>query len=499
MSKLKLVDTTNHSNHLYFGLFILLLNLGLGFYFAHLDPFLHTWDEQFHALVAKNLSKNPLLPMLYSSQLANDGVMNWAGSTIWLHKQPFFLWIMALSIKLFGSTIFAVRFPSVVLHALLSLVIYRSGALALNRTVGLLAAIIFTFSRYPLELVSGFYRTDHNDLVMMFLVSVTFWAWIEYQFNRSWKWLLIIALFSAFAVLTKWLVGLLVFGAWFVAIIVDRDWKQAKPLFGSMIVSICLFLPWQLYTFIQFPEFAKHEFALNSAHLFEVVEGHGGEWFYHISGLKAIYGLGDAVPYIVLLGFGLLLWKTRSTPKLAWFFGSACFVVYLIFSLAATKMTSFPLVVSLPIYLGMAALFDAAFTYVLRFIKNPKWRQLGVTALVTFIVVVWLDLPRVHSDRALNNPTYGPNRAAMIGSLERAQQIKLPLEDSAYVLYNVNSADFEHIAIMYYRDFNAVFYHLPTDSELRKAAELGLIPVCIQAAQSKLSCPEDERILELEI
>lgn len=36
----------------------------LRFAMIPVDPFLHSWDERFHALVAKNMISNPFKPML---------------------------------------------------------------------------------------------------------------------------------------------------------------------------------------------------------------------------------------------------------------------------------------------------------------------------------------------------------------------------------------------------------------------------------------------------
>lgn len=53
-----------------------------------LDPFLHKWDERYHALVAKNLSGDLLTPKLYpEAPLAYD-YKSWSDNYIWLHKQP---------------------------------------------------------------------------------------------------------------------------------------------------------------------------------------------------------------------------------------------------------------------------------------------------------------------------------------------------------------------------------------------------------------------------
>jgi 4-amino-4-deoxy-L-arabinose transferase-like glycosyltransferase len=83
---------------------------------ANLDHFLILWDEQYHALVAKNMLKNPFKPTLYPVELLDYDYRNWSANYIWLHKQPLFLWQIALSLKIFGTTELAVRLPSILLH-----------------------------------------------------------------------------------------------------------------------------------------------------------------------------------------------------------------------------------------------------------------------------------------------------------------------------------------------------------------------------------------------
>jgi 4-amino-4-deoxy-L-arabinose transferase-like glycosyltransferase len=110
------------------GVFLLVIgSMSLRIWAAQLDPFLNMWDEQFHALVAKNLSENFLYPVLLPDLEPYNSLNSWTIGHIWLHKQPFFLWLMALSIKLFGATEFAVRFPSILLgtFSILAFVSFR--------------------------------------------------------------------------------------------------------------------------------------------------------------------------------------------------------------------------------------------------------------------------------------------------------------------------------------------------------------------------------------
>src|SRR5258705_2354757 len=67
---------------------LLLGGLSVRIFTALLNPFLNMWDEQFHALVAKNMMNNPFEPMLYKNPVLAYSDMNWAAGHIWLHKQP---------------------------------------------------------------------------------------------------------------------------------------------------------------------------------------------------------------------------------------------------------------------------------------------------------------------------------------------------------------------------------------------------------------------------
>ncbi|MBP7399885.1 MAG: hypothetical protein KA954_09890, partial [Chitinophagales bacterium] len=76
--------------------------LGIRILFNSFFPYLHDWDERFHALVAKNMMTHPFTPMLRANPVLPYDETSWTDGHIWLHKQPLFLWQMALSMKIFG-------------------------------------------------------------------------------------------------------------------------------------------------------------------------------------------------------------------------------------------------------------------------------------------------------------------------------------------------------------------------------------------------------------
>ena len=125
------------------GILILLLCGLLQRIYVSTDFFLHLWDERFHALVSKNLIHHLLKPTLYENPVLPSPANSWTAGHIWLHKQPLPLWIMAISMKLFGVNEIALRTPSVVASTAGIGITYLTGKYFFNRKVAFVAAFLF--------------------------------------------------------------------------------------------------------------------------------------------------------------------------------------------------------------------------------------------------------------------------------------------------------------------------------------------------------------------
>ena len=310
---------------------------------ASLDPFLHDWDERFHAVVAKNMMQHPLAPMLHEALLPYD-YKAWCCNHIWLHKQPLFMWQMALSMKLLGVSELAMRLPSVLLGSLVLYPIYRLGCLLFDADTGYVAALLAALAFYQLEQTSGVIGMDHNDVAFAAYVTASIWAYYEYRSSpHPWRWLVLVGVFAGAAVLCKWLVGLVVYGGWGVAILqaAPRRWAEYGRLAASLAVAVAVALPWQLYAAWRFPLESAYERAYNTRHFLEPLEGHDYPWYYHFSMLPTHYG---ALLVLIALGLGLL-WRRgqlgRVLPVLA-----MVVAIYGFFTMAATRMYSYTYVVS---------------------------------------------------------------------------------------------------------------------------------------------------------
>jgi 4-amino-4-deoxy-L-arabinose transferase len=443
---------------------------------AFFDPFLHLWDERFHVLVAKNMMYDPFMPVLYQTPLLEHETSDWSTQHVWLHKQPLFMWQMALSMKIFGPHDWAARLPDVLLGICLVFAFYRSGKLLRNENTGYLAAFLFVSSGFLFELVSGKQMLDHNDFVFVSYVSLSVWSWLEYQFSDRKKWIFLIGLFAGCAILCKWLPGLFVYLIWFVFLLLNDSFrlKKYRELALALLVTALVVLPWQVYIFLRFPNIAAAEFALNTRHFFEVVEGHGGTIWFHFLKMNDIFGYG-ALVVIPIAWFYVLLKKEKQYWKSLFL---ACVFVYVFFSLAKTKMPAFTAITILPALLAAASLID----WLLARLKQAASGKLVsfLVPLLLLMLACWrVDPISVAGNHGMSKNTdnywFGMRHNALIW-----KQMKLPENG---VIFNATQGTY--LECMFYTGLPAYDF-LPSKQQLDILKDKGYVACIIDASDIEL-------------
>lgn len=353
-----------------------------------LDPFLHDWDERFHALVAKNLRADYLLPVLRSRPVLPYDYHLWTSNHIWLHKQPLFLWQMALSMRLWGPTEVALRLPSALLGSLVLWPVYRLGRIIFSPAVGYHAALLLAFAYYQLELTTGWQSVDHNDAAFLAYVTASLWAYYEsHNSARPWRWCMLVGLSAGAAVLCKWLPGLVVYAAWAAEVLLDKNCRSTARAYGrfggAAAVTAVVVLPWQLYIWRQFPLESAFEARYAARHFSQVLEGQGEPWYFYLT-----HDMWYQYQWLVLLiGLGLALLITPSErvrtlrPLVV-----SCGLIFGIYSLAATKMPSYTYVVA-PVVLLSAALAWVKISARIRLAAN-RWPYLAEGLLLLLVIVL---------------------------------------------------------------------------------------------------------------
>lgn len=354
------------------------------FLFTSSDFFLHVWDERYHALVAKNLIKHPFYPTLYENPILAYDYKMWVGNHIWVHKQPLPLWLMAGSMKIFGINELALRLPSIIMSSISIYLTFKIGSYFFNKKVGLFSAFLFSVNGLVIEMTSGRVATDHVDIAFMFFILLSIFLITQFIERKTMLYTVLIGVSIGGAILTKWLIGLIVLPIWLL-VLWDNKSFNARTIIGHfalLLLTIALVgLPWQLYIFKEFPIEAAYESNFNLRHFTEVIEERSGSVFYFIEKIRINYGELIYLPILWLIW--RILKKSRNLKQLAlcvWFL-----VPLIIFSFAKTKMQGYLLFTAPALFIITAAFFFELVNF--RLTHKPKWLYNLILALLIILPI----------------------------------------------------------------------------------------------------------------
>lgn len=463
---------------------ILVLLIGaflLRLWAAQLSPFLHLWDEQFHALVAKNMATDWLKPTLLPEVAPYSEMETWLSSHLWLHKQPFFLWLMALSIKVFGATEFAVRFPTVLMGTLAIFGVYRIGKNLVSSQIGFVAAFLMTTSYIFINLSTGMETTDHNDAIFISLITCSFWLYSEYYRSSKRFLALLIGVVVGCAVMTKWLTGLLVFAPWFLVLLSDYKNKRAWIDYVlALLTAVVVFLPWQLYAYVNYTELYVLEMEYNKRHFHEILEGHGGDKWYHFEKMRFLYfEINYILLMLLLLGAFVAVWLKTKSIKVMVFLVLPIITIYGFFTLAATKMPLFTFMVSALVYIAAAVLLVMIGTMIFKFIKNGVIRLI-LTLLAFFFIGFYnfrhIELQNNHDINAQDSWTY-----LILKNEEKKSIIEMKNTilkgNKKYIIFNTRQ--YSHPSFTFYTGY-AAYDFIPSTENVMQNVKDGYTPIILR-------------------
>lgn len=450
-------------------LFLLFLaSFSILLFAASLDPFINLWDERFHALVAKNMLDNPFKPMLYANPILDVPYDSWDKAIVWLHKQPFFLWMGAISFKIFGVSALSFRLPNVFLGSFLSLAIFRVGEICISKKVGFLASLFFITSVFHLELLSGRQPIDQNDFAFISFISFSIWSWVESLSSEKRRYFFGIAIFAAAAILCKWALGATVYLIWGLYLLMGSS-KKSDWLGFAKSVSICVVLvaPWQIFAYLNYTELYLHEQHYNFLHFIMPVEGHEGDAFFHFRNIDKLYGNYSSI--LIIPAFWLF-YKSSQNKRAATSFLMAAGIVYLFFSIAQTKMMAYPAVVSLIIFLALASLL----VKIQAWVKLKKFPRLSfyVASLIFITIIVYrLDIEGFQA----RHTNWEKKGFHSLMDNNRSELIQLNLPENT-VLFNLKR--YHYVEAMFYTEHTA-YPFLPTQEQIEELEKKGFSAVVL--------------------
>ncbi len=313
-------------------------------------------------------------------------------------KPIFFYWLMAASYKVFGINEFAARFPSALSGILLCVSLFLFAVQFGSAERAFYASVSFLISVY-------FFMYSHaavTDMVLSLFITLSLFSFfLSLKKNRLF--IYGFYLFSAFAFLTKGLIGIVFpFGIAILYLLATERIRGLRKVFHfkASLLFIVLALPWYAAEYMingnEFVQqfFIKHHFARYAG----VISGHKGPIYYYIPVI-----LAGLFPWIAFLPAGIIAVavkiKSRRADKdirtvhddpglflLIWFG-----FIFLFFSFSTTKLPNYILpaipAVSMLISMGMCREEDSSdWEWALR-ISGRKNRYAEIFIIVASFVI----------------------------------------------------------------------------------------------------------------
>lgn len=350
----KWLEIINKKSELFCLVLLALACLIFLFYGIGLYPLLDV-DETRYAVMARDL---------LSSFDWNSLMLN---SSPFLEKPPLYFWIVASSIKLFGEfSSFAVRFPIALLASFLVFFTYYVGKRLISRKFGLISALVLISSIFFLILS----HVAIIDMVLtVFMTSAVYCGLLTHfceEKNKKYYWWYFY-LFIGLGFLSKGILALAIPLA--IMFVYNLCTKTLKDLFKPIniipgaVIFFAMILPWHLLMYQEYGyQFIKEYFLIHHFGRFMGSEYIGRErpflyfvpvflvgflpWTFMFiaflcDGFKKLSAKYKSIGGTIQEKLSALLEVNNNEQKLLLFFSIYFIVVFLLFSIASTKLPTY--------------------------------------------------------------------------------------------------------------------------------------------------------------
>lgn len=321
-----------------------LLALALLFFVGLSSRPLFTPDEGRYAEIAREMV------------VRQDYITPYLNDIKYFEKPALFYWLGAAAIQIGGTTIAAVRTVNALLGILGVWFIYLAGRRLYNTMTGVLAAAILATSTLYFVMA---HMVSLDLPVTVFLMGCLFSCLFALKHPTQYRYFYLAALFSALAVLTKGLIGLvfpaMVVGTW---IILMNQWQLLirLPIISGLLVFFLIATPWHVLVNQHNPEFFNFYFI--EQHFLRYTDpeiGHYQPVWFFIPVLIAGF-----FPWIVFLP--QTIWNSLRQSRDELFLGLWATLVFLFFSFSKSKLIPYILPVLPPLALLTARYLTVAMT-----------------------------------------------------------------------------------------------------------------------------------------
>jgi 4-amino-4-deoxy-L-arabinose transferase-like glycosyltransferase len=191
-----------------------------------------------------NLTASGWANSFYSAAV-QAGSANWeafffgssdAANSITVDKPPASLWIMALSVKVFGLSSFSILFPQVVMGVAGVGVLYATVRKNFGVQAGLIAGAVLALT--PVAVLM--FRFNNPDALLTFLMVLAAWATMKSIEKTSPKWFMFVGVLIGLAFLTKTLQAFLIVPGFALAYLVAARTTLPKRIWHVILGGLAI-------------------------------------------------------------------------------------------------------------------------------------------------------------------------------------------------------------------------------------------------------------------
>ncbi|GCD80881.1 ArnT family glycosyltransferase [Schleiferia thermophila] len=268
-------------------------------------------------------------------------------------KPPLFMWLQAISMKIFGVNEFAARFPNAFLGVLVSIVLYLIGSNTISSVFGWIWTLMWWSSILP----HLYFKSGIIDPWFNFFIFTAFYLIIKHYHrykkgNKKLTLLIYSGIFCGLALLTKGPVALLILTLVFLVYWIFEKFRWFLPFWQYLVflfVSLFTFSIWLLVDyFVNGPDFII-EFTIRQWELLTKPDaGHKGFFGYHF--VILFFGCVPSSSFLIAYLFDKAVSERNLFVKdlIKWML-ILLSVVVVLFSLVKTKIVHYSSLAYYPI------------------------------------------------------------------------------------------------------------------------------------------------------
>lgn len=310
-------------------------------------------------------------------------------------KPPLFIWLQAASMKAFGVTEFAARFPNALAGLLTLLILFRSGKKMKDVQTGWLWVLCYAGSTLP----QFYFRSGIIDPWFNLFIFLSFFSFLRYleETEKKGRRILMAGVYAGLAVLTKGPAAVIILGLCLMYFLIRSETRKKIQLKHLGILVVTVIITGGLWFFILLlngHEEIIRNFVSYQYHLFHAEDsGHGGPFYYHF--LVLLIG---CFPASILAG-PALFGKVEGTQK-ELFFGRGMqvlfWVVLILFSIVQTKIIHYSSLCYFPLTYLAAINIQR---YINKERLMPRAMKIGLLVIASLMTLLLIGLPMLAANK----------------------------------------------------------------------------------------------------